>query len=54
MMAVFGTLSSNQMGNSHRTQERDPSLWEFSTPVNQEVSLPVPVYTSLFVSLTTM
>ena len=54
MAAIFGTLPNNQVGNSHRTQEREPSPWEFSTSVNQEVSRLVHVYTSLYVSPTTL
>ncbi|KAF6237069.1 hypothetical protein HO173_004536 [Letharia columbiana] len=36
MAAVFGTLHNHQVGNSHRTQEKEPSPWEFSTPDNQD------------------
>ncbi|KAL9135129.1 MAG: hypothetical protein Q9175_003682 [Cornicularia normoerica] len=36
MAAVFATLPNNQIENSYRTQEREPSPWEFTTPVNQE------------------
>lgn len=54
MAAVFGTLHNHQVGNSHRTQEKEPSPWEFSTPDNQDVSLPVLVSSGLFVPLPTM
>lgn len=37
MAAVFGTLTDNRMGDSHGTQEREQSPWDFSTPVNQEI-----------------
>lgn len=36
MAAVVGSLSNNQVGNLHRTQEREPSPWDYSTPVNHE------------------
>lgn len=51
MAAIYGTLPKNQMGNMHRSQDREPSPWEFGTSVNQEVSLPGFDYTSLCVSL---
>ena len=50
MAAVLGTLTNNQVGDSHRAQEKEGSQWEFSTPAIQEVSLPVGDPTSPSVS----
>lgn len=51
MAAILGTIPNNQVGTSHRNQEREPNPWEFGAPVNQEVglrlSLPTLVYSSL-------
>ena len=51
MAAVLGTLPKNQMGIMNRSQEREPSPWEFGTSVNQEVSLLGSGYPSLSISL---
>ena len=47
MAAVFETLPNNQVGNLHRTQEREPGPWEFGTGINQEVGLPICLYASI-------
>ena len=51
MATVLGTLPKNQMGIMNRSQEREPSPWEFGTSVNQEVSLLTFDYPSLSISL---
>ena len=51
MAAVFGTLPKNPMGSMNRSQEREPSPWEFGTSVSQEVSLPGFDYPRLSISL---
>ena len=51
MAAVLGTLTNNPVGNSHRTQEKERSQQEFSTPTTQEVSLPVTPRVRLFLFL---
>ena len=48
MAAVLGTLPKNQI---NRSQEREPSPWEFGTSVSQEVSLPGFDYPRLSISL---